>query len=167
MTIRHFAALCLLLLACLAAPRAFAANDCNLVGTASGVNFGTYDPATGTAVTATGTITVACTGNRTVTFELGPGGGTILARRMTTASGTDQLSYNLYLEASNTTIFGQTGIAGSSGVCTTGVNSQGCMGDNPTGSDKLAQRTIYGLIPAGQNVGAGAYTDTITYTVVF
>ena len=166
---RPFATMCLLLLACVGAPRAFAANECTVVGPASGVNFGTYDTASGTAVTAIGTsITVACTGNRTVTFELGSGGGSITSRYMTTGlPGSDLLYYNLYLEPANVTIFGTTGVGGTAATCTTGVNTTACMGDNPTGSDKLAQRRIYGLIPAGQNVGAGTYTDTITYTVTF
>ena len=167
MTPRTFVASCLFLLACFAAPRAFAANECNVVGPASGVNFGVYDPATGTAVASTGTITVACTGNKTVTFELGTGGGTYANRRMTTSPGTDQLFYNLYIEASHVTIFGKTGAGGASATCTTGATSPGCLGSNPTGSEKLVERTIYGLIPASQNVGAGTYTDTVTYTVVF
>jgi spore coat protein U-like protein len=158
----------LLLIACAGfAPRAFAAEDCTV--TASGVAFGTYDPGSATPLDGQGTVQVDCRGNPLlVTITLGTGGsGSYAARRMT--NGTDNLFYNLYLDANRTVIFGN-GTGGSlSGTCTTGegFSSPGCTSTNPSGSHRRAVRAIYGRVNASQNVGVGLYTDTITYTVTF
>ena len=150
---------------CVVVPRAFAAEECTVSTT--GVNFGTYDPTSGTAVTAQGTIEVLCRGNTlTVTIGIGTGGSNSYANRRMT-DGTTDLFYNLYTTAARTTIFGD-GTGGSSTVsCTTGVTSNGCTGDNPSGSDRRAIRPVYGLMPASQAAGPGTYTDTLTYSVTF
>ena len=89
---------------CLVVPRAFAAEECTVSTT--GVNFGTYDPTSGTAVTAQGTIEVLCRGNAlNVTIAIGTGGSNSFANRRMT-DGTTDLFYNLYTTAARTTIFG-------------------------------------------------------------
>jgi spore coat protein U-like protein len=129
-----------------------AAAGCS-AGTAP-VAFGNYSPTSGATLAGTGSITVTCdsSGNGTVILALSKGGGTSFAtRRM--ASGANLLSYNLYTSAAHTTIFGD----GSSGTAT--VTFQG--------ANKTTVTTVYGLIPASQNVRAGAYADTIVVTVNF
>lgn len=150
---------------CILAPRAFAAEECTVSTT--GLNFGTYDPTSGTAVSAQGTIEVLCRGNPlSVTIAIGTGGSNAYANRRMT-SGASNLFYNLYVDAARTTIFGDGTGGSSAATCTTGTINNGCTGDNPTGSDRRAIRPVYGLIPASQAVGPGTYTDTLTYTVTF
>lgn len=169
-TVLRICSLALLALAaCLVAPCAWAAAGDNCTVIVTGVNFGTYDPTTGIAVTGQGQFQIDCNRNDTdVTISLGTGGSNSYAsRRM--QNGTDFLYYNLYLDPSHSTIFGN-GTSGSSTVmCRTGLgNTQnGCTGSNPAGSTRRTVRPFYGLMPASQNVGSGLYTDTVTYTITF
>jgi spore coat protein U-like protein len=165
--------LCLVLFAiaaCCVVPRAWAAaSGDNCTVTVTGVNFGAYDPTSGVATTGQGQFQIDCNKNDTeVLISLGTGGsGSYASRRMTT--GSDLLNYNLYLEPSHATIFGD-GSGGSSTVmCMTGAgnNQNGCTGSNPSGSGRRTVRPFFGLMPASQNVGPGLYTDTVTYTITF
>lgn len=156
----------LLVLACLfVAPRAWAAEDCNVL--TPSLNFGAYDPTSAAPVTVQGTIEVWCRGNALqVTIALGTGGSNSYANRRMT-NGTDDLFYNLYLDAGHGIVFGDGAGGSSTASCFTGSANNGCTGDNPSGSDRRAIRPVYGLLPGSQNVGVGTYTDTITYTVTF
>lgn len=154
---------------CIGAPRAWAATGDDCLVNVVGVDFGTYDPTSGSPSTGQGQFTIDCNRNDTfVTISLGIGGGTSYAtRRM--AQGTTYLYYNLYLDPSYTTIFGN-GTGGSSTVvCRTGAgnNQNGCTGTNPAGSTRRTVRPFYGLMPASQNVIGGLYTDNVTYTITF
>ena len=80
--------------------------------------------------------------------------------------GTQSLSYNLYLDTGYTLIFGN----GASGtyditVCYPGgtVTCAGATGQ----SGVTYSGTVYGRLPAGQNVMAGNYTDTLVVTVTY
>jgi spore coat protein U-like protein len=74
-------------------------------------------------------------------------------RAMSTAG--DSLAYNLFLDPSCTTVWGD----GTSG---TSVYSA------PTPVDGHNYNvTIYGCIPARQNVSAGSYSDSIVVTIEF
>jgi spore coat protein U-like protein len=87
-------------------------------------------------------------------IELGPGGGgTYAMREMTSASGT--LDYQLYTDASRTTIWGD----GTGGTVTTGFNGQLAAGTT------THSYPVHGAIPARQNVAAGSYSDVITVTL--
>ena len=118
----------------------------------TGVAFGSYDVFVGTPRTSTGTITYSCTVGLSIRIELGMGSsGTYAARTMRQAS--EALDYNLYRDSNYATVWGD----GSGG---TGVF---------TGTTLLAPGnvTVYGRLPAGQNVSAGAYSDTVVATIVF
>ncbi|MBR0650383.1 spore coat protein U domain-containing protein [Roseomonas terrae] len=121
--------------------------------TAVPVTFATYQPFAATSLDSTGSITLSCLlaiGNYTVT--LGPGGGSVAARRM--ANGPTLLSYQLYTTAARTTIWGD----GTGGTVTV------------PGSCLLAcvrTLTIYGRVPARQVVRPGAYLDTILVTMSY
>jgi spore coat protein U-like protein len=130
---------------------------------ATGVNFGAYNPLNATADAATGTWSVVCTatgsGSATVTgtLSLSTGGsGTYSSRRM--RSGVNALNYNIYLTPSYTQIFGD----GSAG---TFAPSQ--SGTVVAGQVYEVNGSMYGLLPAGQDVAPGAYSDTIVVTVVY
>lgn len=141
---------------------AMAAATCSISVTS--LNFGTYDVFSGTADDSTGTITVSCTQTSApvislpVTVSLTAGtSGSYASRQM--RSGANILTYNMYANATRTTIFGD----GSGGTSTIG----GTFGFTFVGQVLTGTGTIYGRIPAGQDVAIGSYSDTITATVSF
>ncbi|MGN6314163.1 MAG: Csu type fimbrial protein [Rhodanobacteraceae bacterium] len=128
------------------------------IDASGGVAFGAYDPIVTnktTALTATGTISTTCTNGSSATITLGQGanagsGSTAAApvRRML-AGTSNYLSYQLYSDSADTTVFD-----GSTGV---GV----------TGTGAAVSTSVYGSVAAGQNVPAGSYSDTVVATVAF
>jgi spore coat protein U-like protein len=117
--------------------------------TVTDVNFGTYDTFSDFDVNITGGITVRCNQSTPYTISLSAGSGSYLARHMTNSVFT--LSYNLYLDPQRITIWGN----GSGGT--------GIVSDSGTGGNY----TIYGQVPARQNVYVGNYSDTVIVTVVY
>ena len=124
------------------------------------VAFGAYDPVVANATTdlnGTGTVTVTCTKSAAATITLGQGtnpatGSTDAAPlRQMKDTGTDVLSYALYQDTGRTTVWGNT--AG------TGVAD--------TGTGTVQNVTVYGAVPAGQNVPPASYSDTVVATVTF
>jgi spore coat protein U-like protein len=73
-------------------------------------------------------------------------------------SGTHPLSYNLYLNTAHTQIWGD-GTRGTSTISTTLTVTR----RRPA----QARQTVYGMIPSGQDVAAGSYSDTIVVTVSY
>ena len=152
----------LLLVATLAAPVAQAVVSCTV--SASGVNFGIYNPLSAAPLDSTGSVTVTCTlqsgGATTVNMiaKLSAGSsGSFAARTM--VSGVQQLKYNLYWSNAYAQVWGD-GTGGSFyGTATLALTAA-----NPT---QQANGTMYGQIPAAQDVGAGSYLDTIVVTVSY
>jgi spore coat protein U-like protein len=122
-----------------------------------GVNFGTYQVFDTSPLDSTGSITLYCTGVQPMdlfTIEIGPGSsGSASSRYM--LNGSVMLNYNLYLDASRSVIWGD-GSGGTSALGPLSVADQ-----TPT------TWTVYGRIPATQNVSAGNYSDTVLVTVQF
>jgi spore coat protein U-like protein len=121
--------------------------------TASDLGFGPYVSSNGSALTGTTLLRATCTPNTTYYVGLDQGqapGATVNARKM--VSGTNNLNYQLYSDSSRSKIWGNT----------TGT-------DTVTGSGTgIAQdHTVYGSVPAAQNVAAGDYADTITVRVYY
>lgn len=118
------------------------------------VAFGVYSPFNVAPTDTAGTLRVSCdTTTVGYTLLLNPGGaGTYAPRRL--GGGAYTLAYNLYADALRTVIWGD----GSGG--TTTVSGAFAL---PGAID----HTVYGRVPAQQNVGAGTYTDTITVTLNF
>lgn len=115
------------------------------------VVFGNYDPTSATDKTGTGTITVTCTTGTAYKVGLdagGASGATVTTRKM--ANGANLLSYNLDQDSGLTTNWGNT-------APTDTVNKTATVTPDAI--------TVYGVIPHGQNVVAGAYTDTVNVTV--
>lgn len=124
--------------------------------TANAVAFPPYSP-NGTDVIANGTVTTTCTNgsSATITLDQGQNAGTgstdaAPLRRLSDA-GTNKLSYSLFQNTDRTTVWGNTP--------GTGVNI--------TGNGAAQNTTVYGKIPAGQNVPPGTYSDTVVATVTF
>ncbi|UOA09790.1 spore coat U domain-containing protein [Methylobacter sp. S3L5C] len=142
-------------------PMAAIALGLNCTVSATGVNFGNYNPTSSLPTDVTGNVHVACTALlisilSTTNISLNTGGnGSFALRKM--SNGANRLNYNLYKEVSHTTVWGD-GTGGTS-IWTDSLLIQ-ILGTN-------INHTIYGSIPAGQYVAAGNYSDTITVTVEF
>jgi spore coat protein U-like protein len=134
--------------------------------TTAPVAFGTaYDTVTGTAVTSTGTVTIACTKGAASTITLGAGGfhdGT--TRRMTDGAGTPTfLSYELYQQPNNTP-----GTACNYTAPTVWTAAAGGIFTPANAPSKVARTyNVCGRIVANQDVPAATYTDIVVATVVF
>jgi spore coat protein U-like protein len=90
-----------------------------------------------------------------VSISLDKGGApTFNPRRM--LNGTSTLSYNLYLDAARTIVWGD----GTSGT-------QSFFVRNPQPNNQNINVPLYGRIPAGQSAGVGSYTNTVTVTINF
>jgi spore coat protein U-like protein len=115
------------------------------------VSFGSYDPYASGPLDGQGTIQYTCFGlMRTVRVSISTGGSGNFSRRMSGPGS--PLNYNLYLDATHQTIWG----------------------DGSSGTQPLVQRniiiyanytaTVYGRIPPLQNVGLGTYSDSLVVT---
>jgi spore coat protein U-like protein len=142
-----------------------AAATCTI--SAVGVAFGTYDPANPAADTANGSLLATCTwtggGSTTLTLttSFSPGNsGAYPNRWMLRPGSSDQLNYNIYMDPAYTQIRGN----GTAGTVTGGPAQVTVTRNNRTAT---ATGTLYGRIPAGQSVSPGAYSDTITVTLLF
>lgn len=112
-------------------------------------NFGAYDVFDNNPVDSVGNVNVTCDMATSYTIALSPGNGTYVNRRM--LSGSNELLYNLYTDAARTIVWGD----GSSSTATV------------MGMGTSSNHTIYGRLPARQNVSVGAYSDTVTVTLTF
>ncbi|MBD2665451.1 putative secreted pili protein [Richelia sinica FACHB-800] len=126
---------------------------CQCSVSSTSVIFGNYDVFSNTPTTSTGSITYDCSAASPtptlITIDLSPGNSAAYnARELRSIN--DVINYNLYLDAGGQFIWGN------------GTNSQ-----HYTSSNLSATVTIYGIIPARQNVKVGNYTDSITATINF
>jgi spore coat protein U-like protein len=127
------------------------ANTCTI--SVTGVAFGNYNVFAASPVDSTGSVSFACGVNvRNIQVSLSRGQSSSFNPRTMTRSG-ENLTYNLYRNAARTNIWGD-GTAGTTQYTIA----------NPANN---TTRTIYGRIPAAQDVSAGAYADTVTATINF
>lgn len=115
------------------------------------VDFGIYDVFASTDSDSTGNIEVTCDVSTNYTLSLSAGNGTYSERLM--ASGTHTLIYNLYTDATRSVIWGD----GSSSTSVVDGSSAGTAQNH----------TVYGRIPARQNIHVNTYTDAVVVTVEF
>lgn len=130
---------------------------CTIVST-SGPSFGSYDVFDTSPVDTTATITYNCTsvlGGDNITIELSAGGAASFSPREMSDGGSNRLEYNLYTSAARTTIFGD----GTSGTAIYGPL-------NPADGTNV-DVTVFGRIPALQDLPAASYSDTITVTLTY
>lgn len=136
------------------------ANSC-VVTSATNIAFGAYDPASAnntTALDGAGSVTVRCTrgSNAAIALNegLAPASGSACGTplRQMSDAGANRLRYDLYSDSGRTAAWG----------CST-------TNDVDQAFTSLAPVTFqtYGRIPAGQDVPAGSYADTVTVTVTF
>jgi spore coat protein U-like protein len=125
---------------------------CNVATT--GLSFGAYDVFATTDVRSTASITVSCdlTPPPDVTIAIGPSAtsGQLIPRQM--QCGSDILRYNVFIDPALTQVWGD-GTGGGSTVT------------NRVMKNKPWVVTVYGRIPAQQDVRAGVYSDTLTVII--
>jgi len=123
---------------------------------AADLGFGTYSPIAGSALDGTSTITVTCTLGTPYNVQLDPGahgGGSVSTRKMQrTSGGSETMNYSLYRNAGRSLNWGQTDNTDTLSATGNGL-SQG--------------HTVYGRIPASENVPTGSYSDTVNVTVSY
>jgi spore coat protein U-like protein len=127
--------------------------------TSTGIAFGGYDPFSAAPTISSGTIAVNCilviaiAGSYDIALSPGSS-GSYSQRKMT--QGGSSLNYNLYTTPGRTQVWGDG--SGGTGIVT------------PTFTALLVVNqtsTVYGTIPAGQNVPKGVYGDTIVVTITY
>jgi spore coat protein U-like protein len=131
------------------------AAQCNITSTP--MNFGAYDPMSTVPLTATGSFNISCKPNKqlfNITLQLTSGNSGSFSQRNMASGGGDQLFYNIYANATQTSILGD-GSGGS--VSLTQTVSRQAPWD----------LTFYGQIPALQNVTPGVYNDLLTATILW
>lgn len=130
------------------------------VVTTTPIAFGSYDPTSATAVTASGAVSAKCTKGAQPSVALDQGQNkaaastaAVPARQMSDGAG-DLLPYHIYTASAGTTEWGNTTAQEPASQTSTSVNTALSF---PT----------YGNLPAGADVPAGSYSDTVTATVTF
>lgn len=158
MTVRSMSLLIAAVLLAVAAWQPARAQSCS-VG-ASQTAFGYYSPSNPADTDTIGTVNVTCTALVSLlvgyTIKFGQGTYGTFTQRML-GSGTQRMNYQLYTNLSRTTVWGDG--SGSTSFRTDGY----LLGLVQVSFDY----PVYGRIPAGQNVGPGAYTDAIQVTLTY
>ena len=126
--------------------------QCNI--TATPLTFGSYDTLNPSPLDSTSTLSINCKPKQpfVVEVQLSAGNSGSFGQRTMTGPGT--LLYNLYTNASMSTLFGD-GTGGSTTLTRT------------VGRNTPWNLNIFGRIPALQSVPAGLYSDTLTATILW
>lgn len=118
-------------------------------------DFGMYTTSSPTDnINGSNMLTATCTLALPYTLGLNAGigtGATAASRKMTRSGGSELLNYSLYQTVDRLVVLGDT-----TGLTLSGLGT-GLAIDHP----------VFGTIPAGQNVPAGNYVDTVTATITF
>lgn len=145
-----------------AGPAAFAAASCGIVSSSS-TAFGAYDVLSTAPTDSLAIIKVRCDsvepGNPNITLTMGVGtgyGGSVSSRRMRHAGGTtDVLNYGLFRDSSRSAVWGYT----------PGVDAVTQVVKVQNNRTAEATFTIYGRVPALQDVAPGEYVDSVQVTL--
>jgi len=128
------------------------------------VSFGTYDSLAGSAVDAVGQVIYACgnfgasstaQGAKAIRIELETGVANTFQRHMSAGTGVDFLDYNLYLDATRRTIWGN------------GTNGTDVYVDTHPPNRTPVIVPVFGRISGMQDVPAGQYADSLLARIVF
>lgn len=145
---------------CLAPAVGFCATSCSVA--VGNVAFGGYDVFSPVNLDSTGQLAVTCQraggpANSTLAIAIGASAssGLIANRRMQRVSGGDFLRYNLFLNAARNAVWGNTA----------GLDTLVQAIRVPNNGSVMLSATIFGRIPAGQDVRTGIYADSVMITV--
>lgn len=131
----------------------------------TGIAFGTYEVDSSVHNDSLMNLTVTCDRNGgpqfvTLAMRLGPGlnSGSAGTRRMARIGApVDHLSYGLYRDVGRSSPWGTTD----------GVDTMVQTLDVPNKGSRAATFVIYGRIPAGQDVSAGTYSDSVQAIILY
>jgi spore coat protein U-like protein len=99
------------------------------------------------------TVTVNCTKGAVATVGLNPGSNAQGSVRRMSQGAAAYLHYELYKDASHSTVWGDT---------------TGTVLDIPAAPDRNPRNfPVYGQVPSAQDATVGSYTDTVVATVNF
>jgi len=114
------------------------------VASTSNIAFGDYDPTDpADNIAGTGYGRFRCTKSTSY--------GTYIDRTNTMTDGTDNLTYELYSDAGRSSVYPSASVGTPSSAA----------------SNAVIQADIFGKIAALQNVQAGSYTESVTFTVEY
>lgn len=127
-------------------------DECSI--TAGDLSFGSSGGVIGANIDASSSVVVNCNPGASwdVALDAGTGTGSTVAARFMDDGGPNTVSYQMYSDAGRSAVWGET--SGTDTVTGTGT------GINQT-------LTVYGRVPSGQSVAAGAYLSTVNATVTF
>jgi spore coat protein U-like protein len=129
---------------------------CNVAAT--NISFGAYDVFSNTPKDSTGTISVDCDESPppTVVIRVGPSfnSGGFRPRQMRHTTRPDRLNYNLFTDSSMSVVWGD----GTQGTLTV---------SNKVHKNRPWVATLYGRIPARQDVSVGTYRETVSVTITW
>ena len=152
MTGKHWLGAFVIVAAMLVGSRTASAQWASCTISATPISFGVYNVFSPSDLVSTGSISFSCTGfSWTMSVYLSKGSGSSNNPRQL-VSGSNRINYNLYMDASHTQIWGDPNPNSYSRTWAFNAN------------DTL---TVYGLIPAGQDVRVGSYTDLVVATINF
>ena len=121
----------------------------------SPVQFGGYNVFASAPTDSHGSVSYRCSGGaKNMWIAISRGDSPTWPQR-TLAKGTERLLYNLFRDAARTAIWGDFS-AGTSGYY-----------EKDPPNNQTITVPVYGRIPAGQDVSAGAYSDSVSVTVNF
>lgn len=127
----------------------------------SGLNFGTYNPFSSSAPTASATISVTCQAlvlNGAISYQVqfsAGGSGNMMNRQLTYNSNT--LNYNIFNDSSYTQIIGN-GVGSTTQILSSYIL---------TISPYTQTFTVYAQLPVQPLAAAGTYQDQITATLTY
>lgn len=120
------------------------------------LSFGTYDPEANAELDALAQVIYTCNNHaKKIRIEMTTGGSNQFSPRHMSASAVDHLDYNIYLDATHQTIWGQ-------GLYGTDVYYEN---NPPNGTPVIVP--AYGRILARQNPATGQYADALIVRVLF
>jgi len=118
------------------------------------LSFGTYDPEANADVDAVAEVIYTCNNHASkIRIEMTPGVSNQFDRYMT--SGSDRLYYNIYLESTHQTIWGQ------------GLYGTDVYYENNPPNNTVVVVPAFGRIRRGQDAAPGNYADVLTVRILF
>jgi spore coat protein U-like protein len=126
------------------------------------LSFGTYDSLSGIALDALAQVIYVCgnlddraSGNKTIRIEMETGYSNQYGTRNMTAGNNNYLEYNIYLDPTHRTIWGN------------GTNGTDAYIDPHPPNKTPVTVPVFGRIHAMQDVPAGTYVDSLIVRIVF
>ena len=120
------------------------------------LSFGIYDPMANADLDAVAQVIYTCNNQaKKIRIEMTTGSSGQFDRSMSAGTGLDHLNYNIYLDSTRHTVWGQ-------GLYGTDVYYES---NPPNGTPVIVP--AYGRIPARQNVPPGNYADVLNVRVLF